>query len=393
MRMSPVGARVIRLCAVAVGLTALWLLLAVPALAQEEAKEGFDLISEETEKLIESMDLTQIEQTLPEVNIRQWLSEAAKGESGWDAQALWATVRQSALSHTEGLYREMLRILGISVLCAALTKLRCVTQRDGVASLCEMLVCLCLLLPLIQNLSALIAKGTQTAVRMTDVYHAVLPTLLALLTSVGGVRSAALMEQLSLAATGVLTGFVQKTLFPALSAAACVACVAEMNAGIPLKKTFRLMRSGIHWALGLCFTVFWGLLTIQSSTAANYDGVAMKAAKFAVEKFVPVVGGVFKDTANTLAGCSLVVKNALGVVGLVGIFLIVLEPGVQILCTAAAYRICAALLEPFGTLRMSAALCDFADILVTLFILILSVGAMCFVFLATAMQMGMELIR
>ena len=42
---------------------------------------------------------------------------------------------------------------------------------------------------------------------------------------------------------------------------------------------------------------------------------------------------------------------------------------------------------------MSAALCDFADILVTLFILILSVGAMCFVFLAAAMQMGMELIR
>ena len=52
MRVSPVGARVIRLCAVAVGLTALWLLLAVPALAQEETKEGFDLISEETEKLI-----------------------------------------------------------------------------------------------------------------------------------------------------------------------------------------------------------------------------------------------------------------------------------------------------------------------------------------------------
>ena len=50
--------------------------------------------------------------------------------------------------------------------------------------------------------------------------------------------------------------------------------------------------------------------------------------------------------------------------------------------------------EPFGTLKgMSAAMCDFADILVTLFGLILSVGAMCFVFLATAMQMGMELIR
>ena len=67
MRVSPVGARVIRLCAVAVGLTALWLLLAVPALAQEEAKKGFDLISEETEKLMASPIGTRAAQTKREL--------------------------------------------------------------------------------------------------------------------------------------------------------------------------------------------------------------------------------------------------------------------------------------------------------------------------------------
>ena len=65
---------------------------------------------------------------------------------------------------------------------------------------------------------------------------------------------------------------MQKTSFWRCQAA-CVACVAEMNAGNS-SKTFRLMRnleSIGHW--GLCFTVFWEKADdTESSTAANYDG-------------------------------------------------------------------------------------------------------------------------
>ncbi len=38
---------------------------------------------------------------------------------------------------------------------------------------------------------------------------------------------------------------------------------------------------------------------------------------------MPVIGGAFKDTADTLVGCSIVVKNAVGAVGLAGFLLIV----------------------------------------------------------------------
>ncbi len=48
-------------------------------------------------------------------------------------------------------------------------------------------------------------------------------------------------------------------------------------------------------------------------TSASIDGVAIRAAKYAVDNFVPVVGGMFSDTMDTLVGCTLIVKNALGV--------------------------------------------------------------------------------
>ena len=131
------------------------------------------------------------------------------------------------------------------------------------------------------------------------------------------------------------------------------------------------------------------MLTVQGATSASYDGVTMRAAKYAVDKFVPVIGGAFKDTADTLVGCSIVVKNAVGAVGLAGFLLILLGPCAQVLLTIAAYRLCAAAIEPLGAERIAPALQDFADILTTLFILMISIGAMFFVFVAALMRMGM----
>jgi hypothetical protein len=76
-------------------------------------------------------------------------------------------------------------------------------------------------------------------------------------------------------------------------------------------------------------------------------------------------------------------------VGLSGLVLLILEPCLTILLTMGAYRLCAAALDPMGETRIVSALCDFADILTTLFILIISVGAMFFVFIAALMRVGM----
>ena len=74
---------------------------------------------------------------------------------------------------------------------------------------------------------------------------------------------------------------------------------------------------------------------------------------------------------------------------LIGLLLILLGPCAQVLLTIAAYRLCAAAIEPLGAERIAPALQDFADILTTLFILMISIGAMFFVFVAALMRMGM----
>lgn len=62
---------------------------------------------------------------------------------------------------------------------------------------------------------------------------------------------------------------------------------------------------------------------------------------------MPVVGGMFADTMDTLVGCSLLIKNAVGVTGLALLLSAAAVPMIRTLCAVMTYRLCAALLRLF----------------------------------------------
>ena len=61
-----------------------------------------------------------------------------------------------------------------------------------------------------------------------------------------------------------------------------------------------------------------------------------------MDKFVPVVGGMFSGTMDTLIGCSLVVKNGVGVMGLILIACKMASPVMQIVAVTLMLKLTAA---------------------------------------------------
>ena len=140
----------------------------------------------------------------------------------------------------------------------------------------------------------------------------------------------------------------------------------------------------MNWTLGVGFTVFLSVTALQALGGAAADGVSLRTAKYMVDHFVPVVGGMFADTMDTLVGASLLIKNAVGVTGLVMLLSACARPMVQTLCTAGIYRICAALTEPLGEQRISGMIHHFSQTLMMFFVVQLSVAGM-FVLLTAQM--------
>ena len=109
---------------------------------------------------------------------------------------------------------------------------------------------------------------------------------------------------------------------------------------------------------------------------------------YAVDHFVPVVGGMFADTMDTLVGASLLIKNALGLTGLLMLLAAGALPMLQTLAAVMVYRACAALLEPLSDTRASGCMQDFSDVLMLLFVIQLSVGAMLLLLTAQLLAVG-----
>lgn len=103
---------------------------------------------------------------------------------------------------------------------------------------------------------------------------------------------------------------------------------------------------------------------------------------------MPVVGGMFADTMDTLVGCSLLIKNAVGVTGLALLLSAAAVPMIRTLCAVMTYRLCAALFRLFRRSRAADLLQGFSDALMLLFIIQLSVSAMFVLLVAQVLAVG-----
>ena len=143
-----------------------------------------------------------------------------------------------------------------------------------------------------------------------------------------------------------------------------------------------------QWLTAVVFVVFLGVTALQGLTSATFDGISIRTTKFAIDKFVPIVGGMVSDTVDMLVGCSLVVKQGIGVIGLLLLCASILEPVMYMAAMALSFRVAAAIIEPFGNKRLPECLNGMARVFTLLFVAVLAAGAMMFILMTLLIRAG-----
>ena len=229
---------------------------------------------------------------------------------------------------------------------------------------------------------------TETVGKMADCMQALFPILVTLLAAVGGTASSAFYQPAVMAAAGAMTTLIQQVTMPLAVSVAVLTMVGALSDGLRVGRLCRLLRQAANWTLGLGFTVFIGVMTVQGVSVTAVDGVSIRTAKYAMDHFIPIVGGMFSDTVDTLVGCSLVVHNAVGVLGLLILLGTLIAPMLRVALTQFLYRAVSAVLEPVSDSPLCRAIGQYADVFSLLFIIELSVGAMFLVLVAQVMMVG-----
>src|SRR5699024_10481265 len=141
---------------------------------------------------------------------------------------------------------------------------------------------------------------------------------------------------------------VSKFILPLIFFAALLLIVSSLNENYKVTHLANLFKNISLGVLGAFLTVFLGVMSVQGTASAIQDGVAMKTTKFITGNFIPIVGRTFTDAADTILSASLLLKNAIGIVGVIIIVFLALFPALKIFAIALTYKIAAAVLQPIG---------------------------------------------
>lgn len=361
------------------------LLLSLPAQA-EELEKGL-------ENVLDSLSVAEFQKavdsvTTEHIDVKDTVLKLARGEITWDFGKLLDSLGKSLLSALTGSLWRITRVLVPAVLCGILMHMRGAFARDAVAEISRYVCFLLVAIFMVQDLTEHIALAQRTIDLLSGAMQNLFPLLLTLLAAVGGTASAAFFQPAVVAASGTMTSLIRNVTMPFAVGAAVLIILDHVSEKLHVSRLASLFKQMANWTLGVSFTVFIGVTMVQGLGTAAVDGVSIRTAKYAIDNFVPIVGGMFADTVDTLVGCSLLIKNALGTTGLMVLVGICISPMIQSLCAVLIYRISAAIMQPVAESNIVDCLYDFSNVLMLLFIIQLSISAMFLLLIAQMLVVG-----
>lgn len=165
-------------------------------------------------------------------------------------------------------------------------------------------------------------------------------------------------------------------IIPIILVSTALAIISKISERVQLDKLSKFFNSSVVWILGIILTIFVGVASVEGSLSSTVDGITAKTTKAAVSNFIPVVGKILGDAVETVIGCGAILKNAVGIIGVVVIIGICITPIIKLAILMGLYYLCAAVCQPIADEKIIKLLEQMGDTFKILFAILCSISVM-----------------
>lgn len=223
---------------------------------------------------------------------------------------------------------------------------------------------------------------------MTKTMEILLPIMIPLLISMGGISSGSIMDPVII---GSVTGFnfiMQHFVIPLVFLSAIFVLINSITEKDYVKKLSVFLRKAALFITSLTITIFSGITAIQGMVTKSADGILMNTARFSIDNFVPIIGGFAADSLDMVISCIGLIKNAVGIIGVITIISLLVIPVLKILAIAVIYKITAIVAEPVANKNISDGLNEIGTAAITMTVVLAAAAFMFLIFITVIMGMG-----
>lgn len=282
----------------------------------------------------------------------------------------------------------MLTIVILTVFSMILETLQSAFEKNAVSKIAYAISYMVLIVIAINSFNVAIGYAKSAITDMINFMIAVVPLLMTMLASMGNLATVSIMHPLIVFMIHTIGTAVYVFIFPLLFFSVVLHIVSSLSDRYKVTQLANLIRKVSMGLLGFFATVFLGVVSVQGFSGGAADGVTIRTAKYITGNFVPVVGKMFTDASDTVIGASLLVKNAIGLVGVVIIVLLCAFPAVKILTLAFIYHLSAAVIQPMGDSPIVTCLQTIGKNMIYIFAAMAVVGLMFFLSITIMITAG-----
>ncbi|MCH5211838.1 MAG: stage III sporulation protein AE [Oscillospiraceae bacterium] len=212
-----------------------------------------------------------------------------------------------------------------------------------------------------------LSYGTEVVGHMTSFMNKLTPVLILSLFTCCKSISAAAFEPVLSGAVYVMSIVIEKCLVPLMTFSAVLSVAGNIGETTSISGFIKIVKSITKWLMAFVITLFTGINAIYGFSASSLDAVSAKTIKFAVGSLVPVVGGFLSDTLDTVTTSAGLIKNAVGVSGIIIMCGICIVPVIKLGVMQLLLKLCAAMAEPVTDKRISGMLWSISEAVTSVF--------------------------
>ncbi|NLL82424.1 MAG: stage III sporulation protein AE [Tissierellia bacterium] len=283
------------------------------------------------------------------------------------------------------------KVLVIAIISAILTNLQSSFEQSNVSTLANYISYVLIAILVLGSFHQLIETVKGTIDTLVNFMELILPVLLTLLVLAGGPNTKVLFHPMIIVVVNIIGEVVKNVVFPMIYFTFIISILSNLSERKEFKKLSELGRQVIVFIITASFTVFIGIITIYG-LSSKIDGITIRTAKFAVDTFVPIVGGFLSDAVETVIGSSTVLKNGVGIIGLFLLIVITIFPVIKIAALLLVYKIVEVIIEPIVSSTISNFFSEVINILLLVLISMVSTAIMFFITITIIVDTGNNLL-
>lgn len=289
------------------------------------------------------------------------IEDAAKGKFSLDIPNLLNKTAQYLFRELYQNLHILIKLIALTVVCAVLKNLQASFMSQNVGELAFYACYIVVVSVIVAGFHTAMSLSSSIIDGMVNFMYATIPVLITLLVSGGNLTSGGIFQPIMIMIVEVSATIIKNFFIPMIFLSTILSIVNNISDRIQLSRLAGMLRQIAVWGLGFILTVFIGAVSIQGTLGAVVDGVTSKTAKFALNAFVPVAGKYLADAADTVIGCTLLIKNAAGLAVMIGIIGVCLVPLLKIVAIIALYKLTCVIVEPIAEKRITACINDVSN--------------------------------